>query len=182
MRKIILFVCVLISFQVVSAQVHNSAGTLRGGKFSIEVAPVFFVDANSDVGLFLQGGIGLTRSMDLSLKFSLNNNDIYFGGDIEFALVSGTPALSLALGMHSYNKMGIDMALNLTIPIRKIVSIYGCLDFDVEFTGDDTYFPLWGVIGFEVMVRRHLGILMEMDIGITDPAPNMLGIGLCVYF
>ena len=32
------------------------------------------------------------------------------------------------------------------------------------------------------MARRHLGILMEIDIGITERAPNMFGIGLCVYF
>lgn len=182
MRKIILFICVLISFQIASAQVHNSAGTLRPGRFSLGIAPIFFVDRGNDIGLFLHGGIGITRNMDLSLKFRLNDNDTYFGGDLEFALLKGMPSLSLATGMHAHDKVGIDMNLNLTFPIRRIVSFYGCLDMDVEFKDHDTYVPLWGVIGFEVMARRQLGILMEIDIGITDPAPTMFGIGLCVYF
>lgn len=182
MRKIILFICVLTGLQTASAQVHNSAGTLRPGRFSIGMAPIIFVDGGFDLGLFLHGGIGITRKMDLSLKFRLNNNDIYFGGDLEFALLKGMPSLSLATGMHAHDKVGIDMNLNLTFPIRRIVSFYGCLDMDVEFKDHDTYVPLWGVIGFEVMARRQLGILMEIDIGITDPAPTMFGIGLCVYF
>ncbi len=182
MRKKFLFVCVLLGFQIASAQVHNSAGTLRPGRFSLGIAPIFFVDRGSDVGLFLHGGVGIARNMDLSLKFRLNNNDTYFGGDLEFALLKGMPTLSLAAGMHAYNKMGIDVTFNLTFPIRKIASLYGCLDLDVEFNDHDTNLPLWGVIGFEVMARRQLGILMEIDIGITERAPNMFGIGLCVYF
>lgn len=182
LRKVVLFFCVLISCQIASAQVYNSAGTLRPGRFSLGVAPIFFVDRGDDIGLFLHGGVGITRSMDLSLKFRLNNNDTYFGGDLEFALLKGIPTISLAAGMHAYDKMGIDMNFNLTFPIRRIASLYGCLDLDVEFNDHDIYFPLWGVIGFEVMARRHLGILMEIDIGITERAPNMFGIGLCVYF
>jgi len=182
LRKSILFVCVLISFQIVNAQVQNSAGTLRPGRFSLGIAPLLFVDGGDDIGLYLHGGVGITRNMDLSLKFRLNNNDTYFGGDLEFALLKGIPTLSLAAGMHAYNKMGIDMTFNLTFPIRRIASLYGCLDLDVEFNDHDTYFPLWGVIGFEVMARRHLGILMEIDVGITKWAYNMFGIGLCVYF
>lgn len=182
MRKIILIICLLLGYETATAQVHNSAGTLRPGRFSLGVAPIFFVDGGSDVGLFLHGGIGITRSMDLSLKFRLNNHDTYFGGDLEFALLKGMPSVSLAAGMHAYNDLGIDMTFNLSFPIRKIASLYGCLDMDVEFNKHDTYFPLWGVIGFEVMARRHLGILMEIDIGITRWAYNMFGIGLCVYF
>ncbi len=172
----------MMSHEMVHGQVHNSAGTLRPGRFSLGVAPVFFVDRDGDVGLFLHGGVGITRRLDLSLKFRLNDHDTYFGGDLEFALLKGMPSISLAAGLHSYHDLGIDMTFNLTFPLRHIASFYGCLDMDVEFADHDTYFPVWGVIGFEVMARRHLGILMEIDIGITDPAPNIFGIGLCVYF
>ena len=182
LRKIIFIVCLIAGYQTANAQVHNSASTLRPGRFSLGIAPLFFVDRGNDVGLFLHGGIGITRRMDLSLKLRLNNDDLYFGGDLEFALLKGMPSLSLATGLHSYHDLGIDITFNLTFPIRHIAAFYGCLDMDVEFGDHDTYFPVWGVIGFEVMVRRHLGITMEIDIGITEPAPNIFGIGLSVYF
>ncbi|HEX3020405.1 MAG TPA: hypothetical protein VHP36_08875 [Chitinispirillaceae bacterium] len=182
MRRIIFIVCLIMGYNATFAQVYNSASTLRPGRFSLGIAPIFFVNNGNDVGLFMHGGIGLARRMDLSLKFRLNNNDTYFGGDLEFAILKGMPTVSLAAGMHSYHDLGIDATFNLTFPIRKIASLYGCLDMDVEFNDKKTYFPVWGVIGFEVIARRHLGILMEIDIGITDPAENMFGIGLCVYF
>lgn len=174
----------IAGYEISVGQVLNTGSTLRPGRFSIGIAPILFVDRGNDLGLHLNGGIGITRKLDLTFKFRIreNDNNTYFGGDLEFAILKGLPSISISTGMHAYDKLGIDGTFNLTFPIRKIASIYGCLDMDVEFKDDDTYVPVWGVIGFEVVVRRHLGIIMEIDLGITDVAENMLGVGLNVFF
>jgi len=182
MRKIVVGVIVLSFMGSSYCQVCNSASTLRPGQFSIGIAPIIYVDYGRDVGLFLNGGVGITRSIDLSLKLILNDNLTYFGGDLEFAILKGMPTISLAAGMHAYNNVGIDATFNLTFPIRGIVAIYCGLDNDIEFHDHGTSFPFWGFIGLQAMLRRHFGIFMEIDIGINDPAPNMLDLGLNVYF
>jgi hypothetical protein len=106
----------------------------------------------------------------------------YIGGDIEFVVLHGAPTISLAAGVHGDNSAGIDGTFNITFPLRGIVALYGGLDADVDFHRGGTSVPLWGYFGLQVMVRRHFGIFMEADVGITDPAPNMLDFGLNVSF
>ncbi len=182
MRKLLIMTVIVSVMGAASGQVCNTASTLHPGKFSIGVAPVIYVDYHKDVGLFLNGGIGITRNMDLSVKLILNDYATYFGGDIEFVVLNGSPTISLAAGMHAYDKLGIDATFNLSFQIQRIASLYCGLDADVEFQDHGTAFPFWGFIGLQLMVRRHLGVFMEIDIGISNPAPSMLDLGLNVFF
>jgi hypothetical protein len=182
MRKIAVCSIVLSLVCLSSGQVCNSATTLRPGQFSIGIAPIIYVHPGSDVGLFLNGGVGITRGMDMSLKLILNEHSTYFGGDVEFVVLSRFPTISLAAGMHAHDNIGIDGTFNLTLPIRNIISLYGGLDGDIEFHDHGTGFPFWGFAGMQVMVRKHLGMFMEIDIGINDSAPSMLDLGLNVFF
>ena len=50
----------------------------------------------------------------------------------------------------------------------------------MEFNDGSAQFPVWGVIGFEAILRRHLSLILELDIRINRPAENMFGIGLNV--
>lgn len=172
---------VLLGCGIVFGQVGNSASTLSAGRFSLGIAPVFYVGGHGDVGLYLNGGIGLARNMDLSLKLIIDETT-YFGGDFEFVILSGFPTISLAAGMHSHYDLGLDATFNLTFPIRRIVSIYTGLDGDINFGDNDPYFPFWAFVGFQAMMRRSLGIFMEIDIGISNPAPDMFMLGLNVFF
>ena len=173
---------VFFSFTNLFSQVYNSGSTLSPGKFSIGIAPIFFVDEERDVGLYVNAGVGIARRLDFSVKLRVHDQPTYIGGDLEFMILSGMPTISLAAGLHAYNKLGIDGTFNLTIPIRGVASIYGGLDADVEFKDDHTTFPLWGFIGLEVMARRHLGLIVEIDPAISQDAQNIFGIGLAVYF
>jgi hypothetical protein len=146
------------------------------------LVPVFYIDQGSDVGLYTAAGLGISRQLDFSVKACFHDKPVFVGGDIEYMILSGFPTISIALGMHKYNKLGLDGTFNLTFPIRQVASIYGGLDVDVEFRDHTTTVPLWGFVGLEVIVRKHLGIIVEIDPSITDPAWNMFGLGLAVYF
>jgi hypothetical protein len=164
----------------VTAQVFNTAGVLRPGQFSLGIAPLLFVEQDNDLGLYLTGGVGIVRGMDLALKIRLNG-ETYIGGDVEWLLLNDMPRISLSGGMHSNHGVGLDATFNITFPMRS-ASIYSGLDLDINFFHNDTHIPLWVPIGLEVTARRSLGILMEIDIGVNDPAYNMFGIGLAIYF
>jgi hypothetical protein len=178
-RTICPLILTLVGFS--AGQVCNTATTLRPGQFSIGIAPIIYPHGG-DADLFLNAGVGIARSMDLSLKAIVNGHTNYFGGDFEFVVVSGFPTISLAAGMHSRDNLGIDGTFNLTLPIRRVVSLYGGVDADIEFRHDETGFPLWGFAGFQVMARRHFGLFMEIDLGINDGAPDMLDLGMQVFF
>jgi hypothetical protein len=182
MKRLTSMMILCLASSIGFAQVFNSGSTLSPGKFSLGLAPIFYIDEGSDVGLYANAGVGITQRLDFSVKLGIHDHPTYIGGDIECVILSGLPTISLALGMHAYNKLGIDGTFNLTIPIRHVASIYGGLDVDVEFRDGETTFPLWGFLGLEVMVRKHLGLIIEIDPAITDPAWNMFGLGLAVYF
>jgi hypothetical protein len=182
MRKMAILLCLLAGYTATSGQVCNSANTLRSGRFSLGIAPVMYVNYGNDVGLYLNGGIGIAKQMDFSLKLLLNDNSTYFGGDFEFVLVGGVPTISLAAGMHAHGNLGVDATFNLSFPIRNVASLYGGLDSDIEFYDNATGFPLWGFFGFQVMMRRSLGLFMEIDIGVNDHAPDMFVLGLNIFF
>ena len=76
MRFIFSVVIIGCLFSTGIAQVCNSASTLKAGRFSIGLAPVFNVDRGRDVAFFVNGGIGLTRSLDLSLKMILDETSV----------------------------------------------------------------------------------------------------------
>jgi hypothetical protein len=164
-----------------SAQVCNTATTLRPGQFSLTIAPVIYTGDNG-VDLFLSGGVGITRDLDLSLKLIVDHYATYIGGDFEFIILGGFPTISLAAGMHSHNSLGLDATFNIALPIRRIIALYGGLDSDINFYDHETGFPFWGFIGLQVMVRRHLGLFMEIDLGLHDAAPDMIDLGIQVIF
>jgi hypothetical protein len=176
-------VCALILSLIClsSGQVCNTATTLRPGQFAIAMAPVIYPRGGGP-DFYINAGVGIARQMDLSLKLIVNGYTPYFGGDFEFVILSGFPTISLAAGMHSRDNLGMDATFNLTLPIRRVVSLYGGVDSDIEFYEHETGFPLWGFAGMQVMVRKHFGLFMEAEIGVNDGAPDMLDLGFQVFF
>ncbi len=181
MKNTAYIVTLIIAVSRAYGQVCNTASTLRPAKFSLGVAPIIYV-RGGDLGLLVDGGVGITRNIDLSFKLVINNGPTYFGGDFEFLLLSGMPMISLATGMHSAGNIGVDGTLNITFPIQRIVSLYGGLDANIEFYNQETLFPLWFFLGIQVMARKTLGIFMEIDGGISSPAPSILDLGINIYF
>jgi hypothetical protein len=92
------------------------------------------------------------------------------------------PSISLALGAHAYRQVGLDGTLNITFPIHRTIALFSGLDFDAEFYDHGQYFPLWVPVGLEVMLRRSLSLIMEIDIAATEPATNIFALGMCIFF
>lgn len=184
MRKVLaagfLAVCLQVS---IFAQVLNTGSILKTGSFSLTVAPVLYVDRGNDLGLFLSGGYGVARGVDIALKLNLENGGRnYFGGDVEFAILRGMPSISLAIGAHAYRQVGLDGTFNITFPVNRTVALYSGLDLDAEFHDHGQDFPLWVPVGLEVMLRRSLSLIMEIDIAATEPATNIFALGLGIFF
>ena len=75
-----------------------------------------------------------------------------------------------------------DGTFNITFPIYHTILLYRGIDMDAEFHDGGQDFPLWVPIGLQVMRRRTLGIIMEIDIGAIEPADNMFALGMNVFF
>jgi hypothetical protein len=168
-------------------QVMNTGGTLSAGRFSITAAPVLFVrGGDPDLGVYLIGGAGLPRGIDLAInaRFVQNDNRALIGGDFEWNVLSGLPTLSFTTGAHVYRDVGLDLALNLTFPIRSAASLYTGADLDIDFTRNGVRAPVWIVFGGEVAVRRSLGALLELDLLVheTGSYSHVFGAGMVVYF
>lgn len=180
MKKAVLLFLVLIGFSSINAQVMNTGQLLSPGKFGLSFAPCFYGPGNY-ISLDINTGYGLTRSVDLNLNFNLGHGN-YFGADVEWRLLGGTPALSLTTGAHTggFDDIGFDATLNLTFRIASAY-IYTGMDADINIHDSGTDIPVWFFIGPEIPFRRNLSFIMEADIGIND-ALSMLALGLGIYF
>jgi hypothetical protein len=186
MRKIIVssaIGCVMLFSAASHGQVYNTAQKLKTGTFRLCFAPLL-IDNNSDInaGLYVLGGVGVTRIMDLYLHTRIAGNDLAnFGVDLQWAILKGTPALSLSTGAHVGPDIGIDGTLDMAFPVGNSVVVYGGLDVDLDFVPNDIKIPLWVFIGPRVQIRRNTTLFLEVDIGATRDTPSILGLGLSFY-
>ncbi len=177
MKKVLLLVTLVIGAANLSAQVFNTGQTLKKRAISFGIEPVFYTQPN-DFSLFLHGGFGLKKGIDLAIKAGFGDAT-YFGADIEFALGR---RVSFAAGAHQYHDFGLDATLNFAIPIRRDVRLFTGLDSDIVFADDKTLFPLWIPFGVEVDLSGKMSFILEVEIGLNDPAYHILGGGLSFYF
>lgn len=178
MKKLFVLILLIASSYLASAQVFNTASTLKPGAFSLGVEPVVY---DRDFGLFLHGGIGIKSGIDLGLKYGFLNGSDYFGADLEWRLMAGKPNISLTTGAHSFYDPGLDLGLNLSFPITKGAGFYTGLDLDINFGDHNTYTPLWLPVGVEISLKKNMSFIFEDEIPLND-AYNILGLGLAFYF
>lgn len=169
---------------VARAQVFGTGQTLRSGKASLGLEPVLYSNnsGNDSFYFFLQGGYGLQSGLDLGVKLGLLGPHDYFGADLEWNLRPARPAISLSVGAHQYYNFGLDGTLNLSFPLGRSTHLYTGLDMDVVFVHRETITPYWMPLGFEVAFRRNVGLLLEVELGLNQPAWNIMGGGLNFYF
>jgi hypothetical protein len=186
MRKFIVssvMTCSILLSTASHAQVYNTAQKLKTGTFRLCVAPLVLVDNGAtDLGMYVLGGVGVTGSMDLYLSSRMaNDNRANFGVGLQWALVKGTPALSLTTGGHVGPGIGIDGTLDLAFPLGSTVVFYGGLDADIDFHLSETTVPAWVFLGPRVQIRKNATLFVEVDIGLTLETPSILGLGLSFY-
>ena len=178
MKKLLLLTACLIALSV-SAQVFNTASTLKKGQFSVGFEPGVYANGDSDFSLFLHGGAGLTSNVDLGVKIGLLNGDTYIGGDVEFALGR---RFSLSFGAHSQNEFGIDGTALFTFPLKKGIGLYTGFDADIWFIDDETYMPMWIPVGLQIKMKSNMAFLFEAEINVTDVGRHYIGGGLSFFF
>lgn len=179
MKKIIFFVTLLVASLSSFAQVFNTGQTLKPKTFSVGFEPAVLINGNSDFIMFIHGGVGLKKGIDFGLSVGVLGNENYFGGNVEFAIGK---MVSIAAGAHNFGNFGLDGTLNVTFPLAKGVRLSSGLDLDVNFPENDTKFLLWLPIGIEVGLRKNMSFIFEAELGLTDPAYNLIGGGLNFYF
>lgn len=185
----ILLGCLLLMFSLLrpaQAGVFGTAGLLKPGHFTFGLEPEIAFSPSHFI-LWIHGGLGLTRSIDLDVQLGLGA-DMVFGADLEFGLIrdtKNTPGLSFAAGAHGSSNLGLDATLLLSNNFRTF-SFFGALDADIEFvdTGNETeiILPIYFDLGVAIPIARQMEFIFEGNIGITEHAASSLSGGVLFYF
>jgi len=130
MKKKLLFLALILSINFSHAQVFNTGETLSHKAFSIGVEPVGLMNGSNDFMLFIHGGYGIKKGVDLCITGGLLGTNSYFGANLEFSMGRH---ISLAFGAHDFGNFGIDGTLNTSIGITRGVKLYAGLDSDLNF-------------------------------------------------
>jgi hypothetical protein len=182
MKKTAFLLLMVIIPVHLSAQVFGTGQTLKSGRVSLGVNPAAYINSNaSDFYLFLHGGIGMSRTMDLGIKVGLLGDATYFGADLEWCIYRKSPYISIAFGAHHFNNFGLDGTFNLTFPLARRISLYTGLDLDVNFINGNTTAPFWLFIGSDISMARNIGFLIEVEVGINAAASNIVSGGFNFY-
>jgi hypothetical protein len=176
-----------------SAQVYNTAQKLKIGAYHLGIAPILLVNGDVSPGIFFLGGVGVTHSLDLYINGRFTEHDPYFGVDLQWALLKSAPFLSLITGAHVGHNLSVDATIDLTFPVGNTVVVYGGLDVNIEFPHNnvsdgntasqhgDVIVPAWLFFGPRIYIRKSVALFMEIDLGITQYAPSIFGLGLGFY-
>ena len=159
---------------LLNAQIFNTSSTLKPGDFSLGFEPSVYINGATDFNLFLHGGAGLTHNIDFGMKLAVMGNNVYLGGDVEFALGK---RFSLSAGAHNWGNFGLDGTALLTFPLVKPVQLYTGLDADLVFAGD-MEFPLWIPLGLQIGLNKNIVFIFESEICVTSVGSHFLGGGL----
>lgn len=170
-----------------TAQVFNTGLTLRGGEISIGINPAYYNTASGNLGLYLHGGYGISKKLDIAFKYGLFDGANYIGGDLEYnVLKKGNIHFSVSSGLHGWKgiSIGADFTGNITFQVNKM-EFYSGLDLDVDFikTSADRVpnTKIWLPIGFNTNIMDKLELILEADIAINNNATSIFGGGLVVY-
>lgn len=176
-----LFCLILLLFLIAhsSAQIFTTSSTLKNGQFSVGFEPGIYVNGSTDFNLFLHGGAGITSGVDLGLKLGIMGDNIYLGGDVEFAI---SDRISIAAGAHSFGNFGLDFTGLYTLPLGTSANLYTGLDAEINFTENNLQIPLWIPLGLEIPIRKYILFYFETEINLTPAGRHFIGSGINFLF
>jgi hypothetical protein len=158
-----------------NAQFMNSSRVLEDSYFSLALEPVYLVEG-SDIMLNVYGALGLDSKIDLGIRYGINGGD-YFGAQVEWGL---SKHFCLFTGVHYHHDFALDGALAANIPITSTTHIFLGADADIVI-GNNIVVPLWIPLGVEIALSTGVSFILEGDIGVTDNASHMIGLGFGFY-
>ncbi|MFO7862494.1 MAG: hypothetical protein R6U85_00700 [Salinivirgaceae bacterium] len=188
-KTLTLTLVVLLTTAIGYSQTFSTGQTLKPKKWSVGFEPAILINGDSEFMLFGHAGYGLTKGVDLALKFGfLSDYGEYIGGDVEFGLGR---YFSVMGGAHHFGDFGLDGNILGTYPIRSDVRLTSGFDLDINFIdnyndkgekdGKDTQFIGWIPISLEVGIKKNMAFIFEASINVTDVGYHFIGGGLNFY-
>jgi len=170
------------------AEVFNTARTLKPRAISLGLEPQVILTRVPEYQLNLHGGLGLSRGVDLGIRYGLPLMDSplsqYLGLDVEVELLHdrvGSPALSFSTGVHVEDWTWY--VLDATLMASKVVGRfepYGALDLDLTLP-PGAILDRWRMVGgLNFHVSRVTELMFEIGFGLRD-ASSYLSAGINFY-
>jgi len=188
--------CVLFLPALAQAQdfgVMESAETIDRGTFKLKVNPILILrDEDSDSGVALGAGYGVTDSLDVEGKVALYDGVTVFGGDAELWLIKDPHPVDLSVraGFHFANsdfsdQTGVDAAVIGSHAVTPKLDIYGAIDMSFnkyrDSLPDSSYTQVHLVPGIEYKIHPDLDLLAEFGISLNDDGNHYVSGGLAYY-
>jgi hypothetical protein len=187
MRRILSLTIALLFATLSYSQIFSTGQTLKQGAMSLGLEPAV---VNNDFGFYFHGGYGLRPAADLGIQLGFGHGHPYFEGNIEWALLSSNPYLSVTTGAHYNGNFGFNGGATLTFPVSRVYLSTG-LDANLDFQSYDsnldgknelhTVVPIWLPFGLEVYLKQHMSLVVEAEVPLHD-AYTFVGAGLNIYF
>ncbi|HDR03765.1 MAG TPA: hypothetical protein ENN84_00775 [Candidatus Marinimicrobia bacterium] len=177
MKRTLLLLIFLALLTPLSAQVVNTASTLKVGKMSVGVYPL--ISDGFNLALLFDGGYGLKKGMDLRAQLAVGGGNSYLGFDVEKIMRSSKPMISFSGGAHLTGGAGLDATLNFSSSLNRDITLFAGLDTDLEL-GDAIFVPMWLFVGGEMAFRKKMTLILELDAAVND-ASSRLVIGANFY-
>lgn len=180
---------------IASAQVVNFGKTLPIGAYSIGVASSYNVNTPvSDGGLSFMafGGIGLTYSVDLNLKYLYHPvwdptefdqfGAHYIGADIQYLFKETRNSyFNVIGGLHYQDDFGFDFTASYTYSPEFWLNLTAGLDFDLMMA-DNLLFKAWVPLNAGVSVGNIIFIFFEYDLPVNGNSWDIISLGANFIF
>ena len=168
--------------QFVVAQVFNTSHSIQRASFALSASPTVFMDDGvNEIAMFVYGGYGIGRGIDLHVRAGFFETSNYIGANLEWTVRRTSPFVSLSAGAHYVDDPAVDGTLNLTFPTRRGIEFYLGLDADL-ILDDDPDLPAWVFFGGAYNLINQIDIIAEFNYGIFEIAPHILATGFVFYF
>lgn len=178
MRKLLIATAILFFATHLHAQTFNDLQKLKPGKISLGIEPAFILNGNNHMFLMLHGALGVTKGVDLGLSYGTLGASEYFKANVKMARNNN---FSLALGVHKYGVYGFDATLLARLPISQSVRLFTGIDSAINIYDDSAHLLLWFPVGMEVGIRKGISLIFDAEIGLTQHAYNIIGLGFNFY-
>ncbi len=179
MKKFLLpIIFIFITMQLLYSLPYNNSRNLA--ETEVLVSGGLYLDSNMNYGALglLEYGASSYFLPIIKIGYLKSDKGSFYAG-LESKIIitknfGGIDYLSLNLGGHYYNNMGIDFSI-LSGNLYKNIDIYMGLDFDIDFA-DSIEYPANFIIGTLLKpFRGREGVLIEIGIPITSYSYYQLG-------
>jgi hypothetical protein len=179
MKSFLLSIFLLFTSLCAFSQTFSDGKILRPGHFSVGLNPVL---EQTLPGIYVRGGYGINRHLNLNAKFGAFEGKDYAGADLEWIVKSNRKMdISCRVGAHAISDLGLDAGLAAGFTLNTHATFFSGLDLDFNFNmNHDRFF--WVPLGLKFFISPSLRLILEADIPVVEFAPSIFGGGLVFNF